>query len=73
MTNLVEKTCEAWLTNMDRHRNEIMPLFDKTYGGPVEAVKWWNRWRVFYLSCAELFGYNHGQEWVVAHYLFKRR
>jgi cyclopropane-fatty-acyl-phospholipid synthase len=58
---------------MDAHRGEIMPLFDKTYGGHVEAVKWWNRWRVFYLSCAELFGYNQGQEWVVAHYLFKRR
>lgn len=66
-----EKTCYAWLEKMDANKDKIMPLFEKTYG--AEAVKWYNRWRVFYMSCGELFAFNHGQEWAVSHYLFTKR
>ncbi len=66
-----QRTAEDWLRNMDKHREEIMPLFVQTYG-EGEARRWWNYWRVFYLSCAELWGYRGGQEWLVSHYLFKR-
>lgn len=67
-----ERTSNAWLKNMDDNRDTIMPLFEQTYGKD-EAVKWWMRWRMFYMSCAELFGYDKGQQWWVSHYLFDKR
>jgi cyclopropane-fatty-acyl-phospholipid synthase len=66
-----QRTAEAWLSNMDAHRGEIMPLFKKTYG-EKDALKWWAYWRVFYMSCAELWGYRRGREWIVSHYLFRK-
>jgi cyclopropane-fatty-acyl-phospholipid synthase len=64
-----QKTSEAWLVNMDRHRDEIMKLFAEVYG-PGEAKRWFVRWRIFFMACAELWGYRSGAEWVVSHYLF---
>lgn len=66
------KTSEAWLKNMDHHKNEIMPLFENTYG-KSEALKWWVYWRIFYMACAELWAYNKGEEWIVSHYLFHKK
>lgn len=66
------KTSEAWLKNMDAHKSKIMPLFEKTYGKD-EATKWWVYWRIFYMACAELWGYNNGEEWMVSHYLFTKK
>ena len=66
------KTSEAWLKNMDSHKAQIMPLFEKTYGKD-QAVKWWVYWRLFYLACAELWAYNKGEEWIVSHYLFNKK
>ncbi len=66
-----QKTSEAWLENMDRNRDRVMPILAATYG-EAEARRWWVYWRVFFMSCAELFGYRDGQEWLVSHYLFER-
>jgi cyclopropane-fatty-acyl-phospholipid synthase len=67
-----QQTAEHWLQNMDRHRAEILPLFARTYG-PDAVTRWWVYWRVFYMACAELWGYRNGEEWLVSHYLFRRR
>lgn len=64
-----QQTAEHWLENMDRHRGEIEPLFAQTYGED-QVTKWWVYWRVFYMSCAELWGYRNGEEWLVSHYRF---
>lgn len=60
------RTAAAWLANMDAHRTEIEALFASTYGG--EARKFWHYWRVFFMSCEELWAYDHGREWLVSHY-----
>lgn len=65
-----EKTAEAWLANMDLHEAEIRPLFAQTYGAENET-RWWVYWRVFYMACAELWGFRGGEEWLVSHYLFQ--
>ena len=65
-----EKTANAWLANMDTYAKEITPILQQTYG--ADAEMWRNRWRIFYMACAELFGYNKGQEWWVGHYQFER-
>jgi cyclopropane-fatty-acyl-phospholipid synthase len=67
-----QKTAEAWLHNMDLHKIEIMEIFNTTYGGD-QSTKWWVYWRIFFMACAELWGYNNGNEWFVSHYLFEKR
>ncbi|MEY4916565.1 MAG: Cyclopropane-fatty-acyl-phospholipid synthase [Verrucomicrobiota bacterium] len=66
------KTAEAWLANMDANEKEIRPLFAQTYGAESET-RWWVYWRVFYMACAELWGFQGGEEWLVSQYLFCNR
>jgi cyclopropane-fatty-acyl-phospholipid synthase len=65
------KTANAWLANMDANYDKIKPILESTYG-THDTEMWRNRWRIFYMSCAELFGLKNGQEWWVTHYLFER-
>ena len=66
-----QKTANAWLALMDRHGGAVEDILKSTYGSDWKL--WQSRWRIFFMSCAELFGYGHGREWFVAHYLFDRR
>ena len=66
------RTAEAWLANMERRRPAVWRALEQAYGSD-EAALWWVRWRLFFLSCAEMFAYDDGQQWWVAHYLFDAR
>jgi cyclopropane-fatty-acyl-phospholipid synthase len=56
------KTAEAWYENLMRERAAVTA---------VVGARGFQRWRVFFLACAELFGYAGGREWIVAHYRFE--
>jgi len=64
-----EKTANAWLANMDAARETLWPVIEQAYGAAAARV-WWMRWRLFFMACAELFGYEEGRQWWVSHYLF---
>ena len=57
---------------MDLNRDRILPVLEKTYG-KAESRRWFQRWRMFFMACAELFGFNNGKEWPVSHYLLGRK
>ncbi len=64
-------TLEAWLAEMDRNRERLLPVFAQTYGDDSE--RWFARWRMFFMACSELFRYCGGDEWFVAHTLMRPR
>ncbi|TDK27536.1 class I SAM-dependent methyltransferase [Luteimonas aestuarii] len=65
-------TANDWLRNQDQNREACMAVLREAYGAQAASL-WFQRWRMFWMACAELFGYRDGQEWGVAHYLFDRR
>jgi cyclopropane-fatty-acyl-phospholipid synthase len=65
------QTSEDWVANIDQHREEILKLFHQDLS-MAEAQRTFHRWRIFFLACAETFGFSNGQEWWVSHYLFKK-
>jgi len=56
------RTAEAWLERLDANA-------DRTRA--VVGRKQLENWRVFFLACAELWGFRGGGEWLVSHYLFE--
>ena len=67
-----ERTCNAWLAKMDAHKDEVVALLGGVYG-EGSGYKKYVDWRLFFLACAELFGFAGGDEWAVSHYLFLRK
>lgn len=65
------RTLEAWLKRQDQHREKLLPILAKAYGGD-QAEIWFQRWRIFWMACSELFKYNGGHEWPVHHYRFSK-
>jgi len=65
-----EKTAEAWLENLDRRRRDAVAILERS-ANPASGERQFHRWRLFFMACAELFGYDAGREWLVGHYLFE--
>ncbi len=67
-----QRTADHWLARQDSNRDVVMDTLEAAYG-EAAAPLWFQRWRMFWMACAEMFGYDDGQQWGVAHYLFSRR
>ncbi len=63
-------TARQWLENQDANKDKIMEIFTKHYG--QDARKWFNYWRIFFMSCENLWKFDEGSEWFVSHYLFEK-
>jgi cyclopropane-fatty-acyl-phospholipid synthase len=61
-----QRTALAWLANLDRERKSLLELFAALYP-EGDAARRLQRWRIFFLACAELFGFRGGSEWSVVH------
>ena len=64
------RTAEHWLRNQDAHREAVMAVLREAYGDA--APLWFQRWRMFWMACAELFAFDGGRQWGVAHYRFRK-
>ena len=67
--NNYSKTCKTWLKNHYKNKREILDIFKRHYDKPKI---WYNRWRIFFLSCEAFFSLNNGNEYFVSHYLLKK-
>ncbi len=65
------RTARAWLDNLDARRGQVEAILAGQHGD--QARVWTQRWRMFFMACEELFAYDHGNAWMVAHYRFKKR
>jgi cyclopropane-fatty-acyl-phospholipid synthase len=67
-----QRTANAWLSRIDADRDAVEAILARG-GGPVPARQLFERWRMFFMACAELFGMRGGSEWLIAHHAFTRR
>ena len=61
-----ERTSNAWLENLDARADAVLGTLAGVYGADAARL-WRQRWRMFFLACAELFGFAGGEEWFVTH------
>lgn len=63
-----ERTCNDWLARLDANHTRVADHLVGTYG-PESVTIWVQRWRMFFMACAELFGIDGGREYGVVHSL----
>lgn len=51
------QTAETWLKRLDGNREQALTVLADAYGA-ARADAWLANWRVFFLACAELWGYE---------------
>ncbi|MFW5926953.1 MAG: SAM-dependent methyltransferase [Wenzhouxiangella sp.] len=64
------RTARAWLDNLDAHSVEVGRILRATHG--EDAALWRQRWRIFFMACEELFGFDGGRQWLVGHFRFRK-
>ena len=64
------RTCESWLSKLDRQADAAKRALESatTSDAPDILVQ---RWRMFFMACAELFKFDGGNQWGVGHYVFE--
>jgi cyclopropane-fatty-acyl-phospholipid synthase len=67
-----QKTCEAWLQRLDAGRESALAALAgvRADATPLQLM---TEFRLFFMTCAEAFGYDQGREWGISHYLFGGR
>lgn len=66
-----EQTSNLWAANMDQNKTLLVEILNQIYGAG-NGFRWFYRWKLFFLACAELFGTDNGNEWFVQHSLFSK-
>ncbi len=66
------RTSRLWLDNLDANRAAAERVLAADLG-PAAAKRQTERWRMFFMSCEELFAFNRGEEWFVTHQLLRPR
>jgi cyclopropane-fatty-acyl-phospholipid synthase len=66
-----ERTARHWLENMDAQADAVTPSLEQAYGAAGASI-WRQRWRMFFMACEEMFAYENGAQWQVAHYRFSK-
>lgn len=64
-----ERTLNAWLGLLDARISEVTATLSPVYGSATEI--WVQRWRMFFMACAEFFGYGDGKILGVSHHLLR--
>jgi cyclopropane-fatty-acyl-phospholipid synthase len=70
--NGLARTKKSSKEEEDNASESLQCVLRKAYGVSKER-EWYVNWRLFFLACAELWGYDEGNEWIVSHYLFQKR
>lgn len=67
------QTAEHWLENLDARREACIAALEADGLDRASARLQVSRWRIFFMACAELWGFARGEEWLVSHYRFTRQ
>jgi cyclopropane-fatty-acyl-phospholipid synthase len=63
------RTAEAWLVNLDRNAAAARRILAEAGFDPAVQLQ---RWRMFFMACAELWNWEDGKIWHVGHYRLRR-
>ena len=64
------RTALDWHRNLTRNRDRVLAELGAAYGRD-QAARWFQRWSLFFLGCAELFAHDGGESWQVVHHLLE--